>query len=374
MAFGEFIYLFLMFFVPLFLIIIALGQLVEKDKEFVHYIFSLSFIAQGLWEIQIILYSTWAFPELYWLIILIIPVSYLVTPLILTRYIWIFSTDYRLYKRHIFLFIPSLVSLVFCLSPLFVPGIDFTKEHLAGSALYSDEFFSLPVYSKIVYLNLIISKFFFLTLISMMLYRFYIISKYSKSIKLSGVFRVGYVFAILMVVMAVICITGDLFSLKIVRGSVFVANVIMCSVYIVSRRHPSYNRMLKIEIEQAGYAHSYIKGIDIEPVVDNLYRLMREDKAFADEDITLKKLADELGITAHQLSQILNERIKKNFSTFINEFRIEESKNLLIEEFDRSILSISIAVGFNSYTTFCTAFSRITGCSPSQYRKENRGG
>ncbi|HPD77772.1 MAG TPA: helix-turn-helix domain-containing protein, partial [Spirochaetota bacterium] len=90
---------------------------------------------------------------------------------------------------------------------------------------------------------------------------------------------------------------------------------------------------------------------------------------FADEDISLKKLADELDITTHQLSQILNEKIKKNFNTFINEFRVEEAKSLLVEEADRSILSISLAVGFNSYTTFCTTFSKYTGMSPSNYRK-----
>ena len=117
MAFGEFIYLFLMFFVPLFLIIIALGQLVERDKEFVHYIFSLSFIGQGLWEIQIILYSTWAFPELYWLILILIPVSYIITPLLLIRYIWIFSVDYRFYRKQIFLFIPAVIVSIFCMLP-----------------------------------------------------------------------------------------------------------------------------------------------------------------------------------------------------------------------------------------------------------------
>ena len=370
MAFGEFVYLFLMFFVPLFLIIIALGQLVEKDKEFVHYIFSLSFIAQGLWEIQIILYSTWAFPELYWLIILIIPVSYLVTPLILIRYIWIFSTDYRFYKRYLILLVPSVISAVFCVLPLVFTGIDFKQEHLAGAALFSEAFFSLPSYSKLVYLNLIISKIFFLTLISMMIYRFYMISRYSKNIKLSGVFRVGYVFAVLMVVMAIICITGDLFSLKIVRGSVFVANVIMCSVYIVSRRHPSYNRMLKIEIEKTGYVHSCINGLDIDSAVERLYTLMRDEKLFRDEGITLKKLADELGITSHQLSQILNERIKKNFNTFINEFRIEEAKGMLTGRRDMPILAISLFVGFNSYTTFNTTFSKMTGVSPSRFRRD----
>ncbi len=372
MPFDNFIYLFLMFFVPFFLIIIALGQLVEKDKEFVHFIFSLSFIGQGLWEMQIILYSTWAFPELYWLILLLIPVSYIVTPLLLIRYIWIFSVDYRFYRKHLFLFIPAVVVSIFCMLPFVINGIDFNSNHLAGIPVVSKEFGSLPLYSKILYLNLIISKVFLLVLMTMMLYKFYRISRYSRSIKLSAVFRIGYVFAILITVMTVVCLAGDFFSMQLVRGSIFVANIFICSVYIVSRRHPSYNRMLKIEIEKAAYSHSYIKGIDIEPVVSSLYRLMQEDKAFADEDITLKKLADELGITTHQLSQILNEKIKKNFSTFINEFRIEEAKDLLIEEFDRSILSISIAVGFNSYTTFCTTFSRMAGMSPSQYRKDNR--
>jgi len=205
-----------------------------------------------------------------------------------------------------------------------------------------------------------------------MLYRFYRIAKYSKTIRLSQVFRVGYVFAILITVMSVICLAGDFFSIEVVRGSVFIANIFICSVYIVSRRNPSYNRMLKIEIEKAGYSHSYIKGIDIDNVIKKLYDLMLEKKAFTDEDLTLKKLADELGVTSHQLSQILNERIKKNFNTFINEFRIEEAKSMLIEEPDRSILSISIAVGYNSYTTFCTTFSKITGISPSQYRRGNK--
>lgn len=362
-----------MFFVPFFLIIIALGQLAEKDKEFVHYIFSFSFIGQGLWEMQIILYSTWAFPELYWLIMALIPVSYVVIPLLLIRYTWIFSADYRFYRKHLFFFIPAIFAALYCLVPVFFPGVNFRGEHLAGVPVISDEFYSLPFYSKVLYLNMIISKIILLVLMSVMLFRFYKISKYSRNIKLSAVFRVGYVFAILITVMTVICLAGDFFSMQVVRGSVFVANIFICSVYIVSRRHPSYNRMLKIEIEKAAYSHSYIKGIDIESVVDSLYRLMDEDKAFADEDLTLKKLADELDITTHQLSQILNERIKKNFSTFINEYRINEAKELLIEELDRSILSISIAVGFNSYTTFCTTFSKMAGISPSQYRKDRRG-
>jgi YesN/AraC family two-component response regulator len=98
---------------------------------------------------------------------------------------------------------------------------------------------------------------------------------------------------------------------------------------------------------------------------------MEEEKIFADEELTLKDLASELAISQHQLSQILNENLKKNFNTFINEYRIEEAKKMLIEEKERSILSIGIAVGFNSNTAFTTVFSKITGITPSQYRKQN---
>jgi len=44
---------------------------------------------------------------------------------------------------------------------------------------------------------------------------------------------------------------------------------------------------------------------------------------------------------------------------------------MLIEEKERSILSIGIAVGFNSNAAFTTVFSKITGITPSQYRKQN---
>jgi hypothetical protein len=151
-----------MFFVPLFLIIIALGQLAEKEKEFVHYIFSLSFMGQGLLEIQIILYSTWAFPELYWLIMALIPVSYIVIPLLLIRYTWIFSTDYRFLQPAHLVFYTCVTCCPVLSGAAIFSRVNFRGEHLAGVPVISTEFNSLPLYSKILYLNMIIINLFFL--------------------------------------------------------------------------------------------------------------------------------------------------------------------------------------------------------------------
>ena len=79
---------------------------------------------------------------------------------------------------------------------------------------------------------------------------------------------------------------------------------------------------------------------------------MKEEKPFADEDLTLQSFAEELEIKSHQLSQILNEILGKNFFQFVNGYRIEEAKNLLKEERERNILWVAYAVGFNSKSSF----------------------
>jgi AraC-like DNA-binding protein len=166
---------------------------------------------------------------------------------------------------------------------------------------------------------------------------------------------------------------GDFISRELVHWSVIMANATLCSVFVATQRHPDFNRLLKIETKRAQYEQSKIGGLDVAKIMDRINEIMEEEKAFADEELTLKNLASELDITAHQLSEILNEKLKKNFNSFVNEYRIREAKIMLIDEPERSVLSIGIAVGFNSHTTFCTAFSRLAGCSPAQYRKTIAG-
>jgi YesN/AraC family two-component response regulator len=104
-------------------------------------------------------------------------------------------------------------------------------------------------------------------------------------------------------------------------------------------------------------------------VLRKLDQMMAVDKVFCDEDLTLGSLADEIEISPYQLSQILNERLNKNFNTYINEYRIREAGMLLIDEPDRTITSISYAVGFNTLSSFYNSFSKIHNSSPATYRK-----
>jgi len=96
---------------------------------------------------------------------------------------------------------------------------------------------------------------------------------------------------------------------------------------------------------------------------------MCDEKIFCDEDLTLKRLAENLDVTSHQLSEFLNVKIGKSFKSFVNSYRVKEAVSLIESSEKRNILNIAFSSGFNSKTAFYKAFTEETGVSPAEYRK-----
>ena len=108
-----------------------------------------------------------------------------------------------------------------------------------------------------------------------------------------------------------------------------------------------------------------------EKYVEQIKLDMAQGKYFLIPDITLEMLANELKIPAKNLSITLNRQFNKNFYEFINDYRIEEAKLLLVaeENKDKTITEIYLEVGFNSKSVFNTFFKKSVGLTPSQFRK-----
>ena len=104
----------------------------------------------------------------------------------------------------------------------------------------------------------------------------------------------------------------------------------------------------------------------------NLLQLMEIEKPFLDFDLSLVKLAGSMKISTHILSYVINNGFDENFYQFINRYRIEEAKKLMADlETNRlSLLGIGFSVGFNSKTVFNTTFKKVTGQTPSEYKKQ----
>lgn len=125
------------------------------------------------------------------------------------------------------------------------------------------------------------------------------------------------------------------------------------------------------EAVQAAYIESTLKNIDKPAVLAKLDSLMKQDKLYTLETLNLALLAEQLELSQHQLSELINTEFQQGFSRYIRQQRIDEAKKLLIAEPNASVLSIGLAVGFNSQSNFYAAFRDIANMTPGQYRKNH---
>ncbi len=95
---------------------------------------------------------------------------------------------------------------------------------------------------------------------------------------------------------------------------------------------------------------------------------MRDDQLYLDPELSLHRLADHVRAPAHRVSQTLNETIGETFFDYVNQWRIEAAKPLVLAG-EQTVLVIALEVGFNARSSFYKAFKRTTGLTPTAYRE-----
>jgi AraC-like DNA-binding protein len=93
--------------------------------------------------------------------------------------------------------------------------------------------------------------------------------------------------------------------------------------------------------------------------------------AHLDSRLTLRALCSQMRENPHYVSQVLNQDLATTFYDFINCRRIESAKAVLASNPQKTILEVALEVGFNSKSTFNTAFRTHTGMTPTEYRRSN---
>ncbi len=104
-------------------------------------------------------------------------------------------------------------------------------------------------------------------------------------------------------------------------------------------------------------------------IINKLERLMLEEKIFMNTDISQKEIAKRLNTNTTYLSRTINLKYNLNFSAYINLFRIEEAKKIILNDKNKtySFEGIANTVGFSSKSAFYNAFKKFTGKTPSEF-------
>ncbi|MFK7806745.1 MAG: helix-turn-helix domain-containing protein, partial [Saprospiraceae bacterium] len=107
--------------------------------------------------------------------------------------------------------------------------------------------------------------------------------------------------------------------------------------------------------------------------LETIQAYVTTEKPFLDSSLSLQKLARQLSLPSQELSLLINHHLGKHFFDFVNEYRIRAAQDILsdTQQKSKTVLEILYEVGFNSKSSFNTAFKKHTGMTPTQFRKAN---
>ncbi len=102
-----------------------------------------------------------------------------------------------------------------------------------------------------------------------------------------------------------------------------------------------------------------------------LESFMENKKPYLDPDLNLVELSKKLNISRASLSEIINDGFGLNFNDFINQYRVNAVKKMLVDGKHQqlSLLGIAYECGFNSKATFNRVFKKLTRTSPTEHLK-----
>ena len=123
------------------------------------------------------------------------------------------------------------------------------------------------------------------------------------------------------------------------------------------------------ELDKTKYANSGLSEELLTQLALKLELIMIEKKPYLNNDLKLDDLAQNLSVSRHHLSQIINQKYNLGFYDYINKFRIKEAKKLIKIDSNSGVTEIAYTVGFNNRVSFYKAFKKFAYCTPTEYRE-----
>ncbi len=369
---------FLVFFGAGLAATIAVGQLIERPRNAGNYILSMLLLCIAVWQSYHGLMVSGILGEFPQLAFMHAPFLYFTGPLLYFYFKFLTDDSYRYRLINLLHFLPGVL-IALLLSPVYAMDAESKRALLTNTFRLARESTIVAVYSIII----------LLIVVSMIIYMGLFLMN-SAPLMRARFMRVGRITFHSLAIMALTFLaiftyfTGFLlynlfdFSHGFYETVIKTISLMMCAfvllVYYMGRRYPRYTLQARAGATKLRYEKSRIQGLDVDALMDSLLDKMNTQKIYSREDLSLALLARELSIAPYQLSQLLNERLNRNFNAFVNEYRIREAQSLLTANPERSVTSITYAVGFNSPSSFYEWFIKITGLTPAKYRERHAGG
>ncbi|MBK7104935.1 MAG: helix-turn-helix transcriptional regulator [Ignavibacteriae bacterium] len=291
---------------------------------------------------------------------------YLYGPLIYLYIIFLIHKQEKIETNNFLHFIPFLIVQVYGIFFFYFEGseyqlslIDFSKEPPWHIVLVG----TLIPFVGLLYL--------ILTVIITLKYNRVIKNKFSNIEKIDLNWLLFLVYGTVIIWLIVFLS----YLLDVIYGQGFQANLLIyisISIFLYTLAIKSYKQpeIETINYETETYKKSGLTEDKADEYLKNLLEIMKDDKPHLDTKLSLNNLADKVGISSHNLSEIINTKLEQNFYDFINSYRVEEVKKLITEDKEGkyNLLAHGFEAGFSSKSAYYSAFKKFTGKTPAQFR------
>jgi len=252
---------------------------------------------------------------------------------------------------------------------------------------YYSEQFEGPYLSILIAgtLNVLVGPFYFIwSLVKLRMHERTISNEFSfkENVDLRWLKNLLYGFGMLWMVVIIANLLSDIIPVfSSASGESIINGTVAISVFFLGYfgiRQPmiysgkdSEKTIAKGPNKESQYQHSGLTDADAEKHLQKLLDYMTMEKPYLDGKLSMKTLSTSLDISTYHLSQVINERLDKNFFVFTNEFRVEEFKRLITSNKQQqfTLLALAYNSGFNSKSSFNNIFKKITGYTPTEYIK-----
>ncbi|MGB1270031.1 MAG: helix-turn-helix domain-containing protein [Flavobacteriaceae bacterium] len=303
--------------------------------------------------------------------------AYTLTPLLLFSalsigpMLWIYVklvTGYELKQLKKHLYVPigfGLISLIL----------------LCSDFIISDEKISLYIKLNVLYVTLAgITVFFILqnvyySYLSLKLYKNHLKNigntfSYTEKVNLKWLKLLIYGYFFLIIGLVVSNLIDD--SASNIMFHIILLTYVIFSGYNALKQNPIF-KDFKEETNQVPSIHEENNTELFKELKRKLLAVIDEEKLYLDSSLTIHTLASKLNSNTKYVSQLINNELNKNFVMFINEYRINDAKDLLSnrEKDNLTIESIGYEVGFKSKSAFNRVFKQFTSQTPTQFKQDN---
>jgi AraC-like DNA-binding protein len=126
--------------------------------------------------------------------------------------------------------------------------------------------------------------------------------------------------------------------------------------------------------EKKKYERTVLKPEASIRIRKQLEDLMKNSKPYLNNELRLQDLSDQLNVPAYQLSQVINDQLDLTFFDYINKHRVNETKRLIEDEPELTLLEIAFKAGFNNKTSFNSSFKKFTTQTAVDFKKKLKKG